>query len=234
MIPVRNGWACLVGGRLEGGPGVELPEASVVDATGLAWHPDRGVAVSLPGGAGLLRGAHVRLLEGAGPSASLVFSPDGGWLAGAALWRTEPPGLAALPGQSGELRAAAFAADGTLLAGFGTEGLRLWRLEPDRSGWAPMPGGDAFGRDVEAFAFHPRRPLLAVAYGTGAVTLGRPGMPGALLLRASGPDPARSLAFSTTGEWLALGTAGGACEIVALPDVLFRDGAADQNAEKAA
>ena len=110
----------------------------------------------------------------------------------------------------------------------------MWRLAPDGSAWAPAPGGDAFGRDVAAFAFHPRRPLLAVAYGTGAVTLGQPGTPGALLLRANGPDPARALAFSATGEWLALGTAGGACEMVALPDVLFRDGAADQNSERAA
>ena len=109
VVSVRNGWACLAGGRLEAGSGVDVPDALPGEASALAWHPVGGLAVSLADGAAMCRGPDLRLLEGAGPSASLLFSPDGVWLAGAALWRTEPPGQAALPGHSGELRAAAFA-----------------------------------------------------------------------------------------------------------------------------
>lgn len=223
-----RGWACIAGGQVHEGPAGsarDLPGAS-----GLAWHGTAGLAVSHAGGVALCRGEQVEQLPGEAPgTAVLAISPDGRWLAGPALWRLSPPARVAVPGAPEPPAAAAFSADGSLLALAGPDGVRLWHLADEA---APALGAWHGGsRAATALAFHPRRPLLAVAYANGVVMLGPANGRDVLLLRGAA-DTVSALAFDRSGAWLAIGTAEGACEIIALPDLLFRAGEAQPTSEE--
>ncbi len=221
VVATGPGWACIADGRVHEGPmprGRDLPRAA-----GLAWNGAAGLAVSHAGGIALCRGDQIEQLPGDAPGTAVIaFSPDGRWLAGPALWRLRPSGEpepVPLPGTPERPAALAFSADGSLLALAGTDGVRLWHLSDAA---APAPGAwQGGGRAATALAFHPRRPLLVAAYGNGAVALG-PASGGDVLLLRGAAEGISALAFDASGAWLAIGTADGACEIIALPDLLFR------------
>ncbi len=225
VVATGPGWACITDGRVHEGPAAcehDLPRAA-----GLAWDGGAGLAVSHAGGVALCRGEQVEQLAGAAAGTAVItFSPDGRWLAGPALWRLRPSGgpePVALPGTPERPAALAFSADGSLLALAGADGVRLWHLSDTA---APTPGAwQGGGRAATALAFHPRRPLVVAAYGNGVVALGPASGRDMLLLRGAG-ESISALAFEASGAWLALGTADGACEIIALPDLLFRSGEA--------
>jgi len=226
VVATGPGWACISDGRVHEGPAArehDLPRAS-----GLAWNGAAGLAVSHAGGVALCRGEQVEQLPGAAPGTAVIaFSPDGRWLAGPALWKFTPRGtpeqLVTLPGAPASPAALAFCADGSLLGLGGADGVRLWHLSDTA---APAPGAwQGGGRAATALAFHPRRPLIVAAYGNGAVVLGPASGRDMLLLRGAA-EGISALAFEASGAWLAIGTADGGCEIIALPDLLFRGGEA--------
>ena len=217
------GWACVAEGRVQGGPAAARDLRGVAD---LVSHQAVGLAVAHAGGVALCRADAVEQLPGGEPAGApggkMAFSPDGHWLvAGAVLWRLAPDReRVALPEAPEAPAAAAFSADGGLLALAGPAGVRLWRLGETV---AAVPGPwQRAERAATAIAFHPRRPLLAVAIENGAVVLGPAEDGGALLLRGAAEDQVTALAFEADGAWLATGTAGGECGLVALPDLLFR------------
>jgi hypothetical protein len=221
VVATGPGWACIAGGRAYEGPVENVRD--LPHATGLAWHETAGLAVSHAGGVALRRGEQVEQLPGEAPGTAVIaFSPDGRWLAGPALWRLSPPARVALPGAPELPAAAAFSADGSLLALAGPDGARLWHLEGEAPALGAWQGGS---RAASALAFHPRHALLAAAYANGVVMLGPASGRDMLLLRGAA-DAISALAFDTSGAWLAIGTAEGGCEIIALPDLLFRGGEA--------
>ena len=216
------GWACIADGQVHEGPAAF--ERDLPRAVGLAWHGTAGLAVSHAGGVALCRGEQVEQLPGEAPGTAVIaFSPDGRWLAGSALWRLSSRSLFALPGAPTASAAVAFSADSSLLALGGADGVRLWHLSDAA---APTPGAwQGGGRAATALAFHPQRPLLVAAYGNGAVAIGPASGRDMLLLRGAA-EGISAMAFEASGAWLAIGTADGACEIIALPDLLFRSGEA--------
>jgi hypothetical protein len=217
------GWACVAEGRVQGGPAAARDLRGVTD---LASHQEAGLAVAHAGGVALCRAEIAEQLPGgvpAGmPGGRMAFSPDGRWLiAGAALWRLAPDReRVALPDAPDTPMAAAFSGDGAFLALAGPSGIQLWRLG-ETAAAVPGPWQGA-ARAATAIAFHPRRPLLAVAIENGAVVLGPAEDGGALLLRGAAEDQVTVLAFAADGAWLATGSAGGECGLVGLPDLLFR------------
>ncbi len=226
VVATGPGWACIAGGQVHEGPAAH--ERDLPPATGLAWNGTAGLAVSHAGGVALSRGEQVEQLPGEAPGTAVIaFSPDGRWLAGPALWHLSPlagaPEHVALPDAPEPPAAVAFSADGSLLALAGPDGVRLWHLTDSA---APTPGAwQGGGRAANALAFHPRRSLLVAAYANGVVALGPASGRDMLLLRGAA-EGISGLAFDASGAWLAIGTTDGACEIIALPDLLFRDGEA--------
>ena len=224
VVAAGPGWACIAGGRVHEGPAAR--ERDLPHATGLAWHGAAGLAVSHASGVALCRGEQVEQLPGEAPGTAVIaVSPDGRWLAGPALWRLSTSSTrVALPGAPEPAAAAAFSSDGSVLALAGPDGVRLWHLAEAS---APKPGAwQGGGKAATALAFHSRRPLLAAAYANGVVALGPETGRDMLLLRSAG-EGISALAFEASGAWLAIGTADGACEIIALPDLLFRGGEAE-------
>ncbi len=234
VVAAGPGWACISDGRVYEGPVTR--ERDLPRAAGLAWNGASGLAVSHAGGVALCRGEQVERLPAEAPGTAVIaFSPDGRWLASRALWRLRPAGApervapagaperVELPDAPEPPAAVAFSTDGTLLALAGADGVRLWHLSDAA---APAPGAwQGGGRAATALAFHPRRPLLVAAYGNGAVVLGPASGRDMLLLRGAA-EGISALAFDASGAWLAIGTADGGCEIIALPDLLFRGGEA--------
>ena len=240
VVATGPGWACIAGGRVHEGPTAH--ERDLPHAMGLAWHGKAGLAVSHASGVALCHGEQVEQLPGEAPGTAVIaFSPDGRWLAGPALWRLSPPEHVAptgapehvaptgapehvaLPDTPEPPATVAFSADGSLLALAGPDGVRLWHLTEAA---APTPGAwQGGGRAANAVAFHPRRSLLAAAYANGVIALGPASGRDMLLLRGAAEEVS-ALAFEASGAWLAIGTADGACEIIALPDLLFRGGEA--------
>ena len=147
---------------------------------GVALSPDSRRLVVLGAGAtlGLWRtedAAPGPALEGAGELRAFAASPDGRWIAGSragddergeadlALWdAVSGRRVAPLEGQGGPVTALAFSADSALLATGGLQSSDVWIWNvADVRPVLVIPGA-ADACSVEALAFHPTKPVLAV------------------------------------------------------------------------
>jgi hypothetical protein len=214
-IATGAGWACIAGDTVHEGP-APGEQYTLPGSKALAWHGRAGLAVAHAGGVALCRAGQVEHLPGEEPGGAVpAFSPDG-------RWRLDPVMRVALPGAPIGLARSAFSSDGACLAVGGTEGVQVWQV----AAASVLSDQRRGGRAVTALAWHPRRALLAVAYENGVAALGPPGDQGMLLLRGASGESVSAMAFEASGAWFAVGTAEGACEIIALPDLLFRGGEA--------
>lgn len=143
------------------------------------WHTADAAPASVPEDAGALR--------------AFAASPDGRWVAGSratgdaaeaeeatlTLWEAATGRrVARLERQAGPVTALAFSGDSGLLATGGPRGdVWLWAVPEGRP--VLVVGDAAARRPVEALAFHPRRPLLAVG---GVDWLAAGGVEGAVVL----------------------------------------------------
>lgn len=93
------------------------------------------------------------------------------------------------------------------------------------AGWAegvPVSTGRPGLVLVEAVAAAPNRPLVAVGYANGLLSLAEIGGPSEILLRENTGAAVTALAFSPDGACLALGSADGSAALVELPDAMFK------------
>ncbi|MBF9035870.1 hypothetical protein HKCCE2091_16605 [Rhodobacterales bacterium HKCCE2091] len=101
-------------------------------------------------------------------------------------------------------------------------------------GWAlpDLPFGDHVGTPVESgrpgltivdhVAPHPGRPIAAVAYANGLVTICQVGQRDELMLREGSGSTVTALDWSTDGAHLAIGGADGTVSIVTFPKSMFK------------
>lgn len=186
-----------------------------------------------PGGAKLAAGHNGGITLWAGGDAPRVLEAPG--LHGGVAWGSDRTFLSSLT-SDGILHAwrsldtepskvetgEAAASLGVLVAGFvAGVGGRVLCWHPPAS--QLLQCGVRNKASVTRVAGHPRRQLVAAGYANGTVVLCQPNSSALLLLRAAGKGAVSALAFSRTGDHLAIGTDGGEIGVVALPDKLFRD-----------
>ena len=217
-------------------------------ATALAFDPaGERLAAAHDGGVTLWSAdAATRSLRAPGCSVSAVWSPDGRslvvGLAENALhaWQLADGADIAVGVQPGRAGSLSFAATGEFVASSGAPRVLCWPWDPPASGSQPVECGMPSSRTpVCAVACHPTHPLVAAAYGNGAVLLCQPGSDDVLFARASAagrpglepgvvPDGSgvTALAWSPDGTRLAMATQGGEIGLLACPTGLFRFGTA--------
>jgi WD40 repeat protein len=152
-------------------------------------------------------------LRHSGYAAEVALSPDGTLLA-VADWGAQTAVLWQLPDQrwignigepQGYCTRVKFSPDGSLLATVGTN-LQIWGLSPRKRMWT-FPAVQVGGLG-SSLAFHPSRPILAVAGENLAFWDLHTGAQ--LNLLADAPTKgARSVVFSSNGNWMALGMQNG-------------------------
>jgi hypothetical protein len=225
----RGGWRVCANGRAVyrlGGSAGRIDVAT--DVTALALDPTGArVAIGHEGGVTLWAGGDApRVLPAPGRQCGLAWSHDATWLASFTpvgklhAWRLPDPTPVTIE-VGGPVNSL-----GTLGNGFvvGVGG-RVLRWLPARAGAEPETCGVANQTAVTRVACHPRLTLVAAGYGNGTVVLCQPSSPALLFLRAAGEGAVSALSFSPEGDHLAIGTDGGEIAVLALPDMLFRDGA---------
>jgi len=226
----RGGWLVAAIGRrvhrLGSAAGVVEVAAEV---TSLAVHPSGArVAIGHAGGVTLWSGGNApRVLPLSGVATGVAWTGDGKWVGcgvDAALhaWR---PGDAAAASVGAEVPVGAVAPSGSGGFAAGAAGrVMLWHPGDDD----PAPCGVANQSVVTRVACHPNRTVIAAGYGNGTVVLCQPDSQALLLIRAAGEGAVTALGFAPGGGHLGIGTDGGEIGILALPDVLFRDGSRPQ------
>jgi len=173
-------------------------------------------------------GTPMRDLQFRGLPRTLVWSPDGAWLAvgldagGVHAWRLADNVDVALGGFSGAGRALSFSSDARLLATSGARRVLYWQLGPEYLAEPGECGLPSTRAPVRVVAFHPSRLLVAAGYESGAVLLCQPGTEDVLLARSAGGGAPLTLAWSPEGQRLVFATEGGEAGIMLLPDGLFR------------
>ena len=223
----RGGWrVCAAGSVLlrlgAGASTLELPQP----ITALAVAPSGArVAIGQANGVTLWAGGDMpRTLEAQGPHAGLVWSKDSRVLAsvteaGDVLTWDIASGTAQPIGDRQPGRSANFLADGRLIASTGGA-IACHDLPAGTSN----PCGAKSRETVQHLACHPRRALVAAGYGNGAIAICRPGAAEIVLVRGQGEGPVTALGWSPSGDTLAYAVPG-SIGLVALPGLLFRDGA---------
>ncbi|MFK8253943.1 WD40 repeat domain-containing protein [Ancylobacter terrae] len=196
----------------------------------------------LPGGRLALAHADaVLIVEGAGetrrfdlsPGAALAWSPDGRRLAvslasgGIAVIEPASGRVLTLADYPAPVRALAWSADGAQLATAGAFRPIVWDLGgPEDELPATRPSTIDTGRAgfvaVETLARHPRRPLLALGFASGAIAVAPVGSRETLMLREPAGGALTHLAWSGDGEHLAFADAEGSLGVVDLPPQLFK------------
>jgi WD40 repeat protein len=195
---------------------------------------------SFPGRAGLLPGIvliilvgaaaqdaqPVRTLEGqAGKVWSVVFSPNGEWLAsgsddGIQLWNPDDGSVVReFPGHSLWTESVAFSPDGQLLASGGgdpqDEGVKLWPVD----GMGPVQTlRGHIGSPIRSVAFSPDGTLVASASDNTTIELWNVGDATLVRTLKGHTDVVWSVAFSPDGTLLASGSADGAVKLWQVED----------------
>lgn len=161
----------------------------------------------------------------------LAWSPDGAWIAcpgrsrGFALVDMAHGASHLVGGYPDPVRSVTWSTPARAIATGGVFRAVAWLHD------ALPVGGDASGAlvtgrpglvVVESVAAHPIRPLLAIGYASGLVTIARFGSPDEMLLRADGGGGAQALAWSGSGDALAIGHAGGSVAVAQFPPGFFK------------
>ena len=225
----RGGWRVCASGRRVyrvGASGSTIEVGGEVKS--LAVHPsgDR-LAIGHDGGVTLWSGGNnPRVLAVPGVAGGVAWTRDSAWLgcaAGGAVRAWRQPDFAAVPA---ELDGAVgwVAASGSGFAAGVAGRVILW--QPGNGD--PAFCGVANQSAVTRVACHPSRTVIAAGYANGTVVLCQPNDRALLFVRAAGEGAVSALGFAPGGGHLAIGTDGGEIAVLALPHVLFRDGAGQQ------
>ncbi len=225
----QGGWRAFATGREVhrlGGSAARIEVGGVVASLALEPAHTR-LAIGHAGGVTVWAGGDApHVLAAPGIQSGLAWSGDSKWLASCTTegvlcaWRLPDPPRAMLKTD------APVHSLGTLGNGFVTgAGGRLLSWNPGDGDTEPQTCGAANQTSVTRVAGHPRRPTVAAGYANGAVALCQPNDASLLILRGAGDGAVSALVFSPLGDHLAIGTEGGEIAVLALPDVLFRDGA---------
>lgn len=238
--PARDG----SGGALVAAGGVvTLYPGDGGTARALARHdgPLRALAPAPDGRLALALADAVLVVEDAGetrrfdlaPGAVLEWSPDGRRLAmslatgGIAVIEPASGRVLTLPDYPAPVRALAWSEDGTQLASAGAFRPIVWDLgAPEDELPATRPATLDTGRAgfvaIETLARHPRRPLLALGFASGAVAVAPIGSREMLMLREPAGGALTHLAWSGDGAHLAFGDGEGSLGVIDLPPQLFK------------
>ncbi|WAP67553.1 WD40 repeat domain-containing protein [Jiella pelagia] len=163
-------------------------------------------------------------------AASLVWSPDGRWLAcamgrhGLCLVDVTAQSSTVLDRFPAPVRCAAFNASADALVAAGAFRITAWSMasppmEDPRSG--AMETGRRGMVTVDRVAAHPTRKLVAAAYENGQIVFAQLGLPDELVLRPAG-TAVTAMAWSADGEYLAVGTADGTAALIDFPSQIFK------------
>lgn len=207
---------------------------TAVPATGLAFSPD-GARIAIAGSGGL---TIWRVKEGGAVVhhdiallSAPVWSADGNWIAAA----TVSGGLGIVAPATGRCglvdgfpappRSVGFSVAADALVTSGAYRLAGWSMAAP-----PLDGCTAgalrTGRPglvlVDSVAPHPLRDLAAAGYRNGALTLARIGQADEMELRSGDAAAVTALAWSRSGDRLAVGCADGSAAVVGLPKQLFK------------
>lgn len=136
-------------------------------------------------------------------------------------WRLSDFGTLEIGGYPGQPRSLSFLADSRLLATSGAARIICWPFAP-QAGDVPLECGASGKAPVQVVACHPRLPLIAAGYHSGATLLCRPDHEMPLLLKDAGGGPISALAWSPDGNHLAYASTAGEVGLVHLPPILFR------------
>jgi WD40 repeat protein len=204
---------------------IELPAS----ATAIAFCPDgRTLGVAHSGGVTLWHEAALpRRLSWPGYHRAIAWSPDGRYVVTGmqenALhgWRVQDGGDMEMAGYPGQPLSLAFTPDGAQLATSGALRPVCWDFARPGASQAPRECGIQSKAPVTSVACHPRYPVIAAGYHSGAVTLCQPDSDSFLLLKGAGGGTPSALAWSPDGERLAFGTQDGWLGWIELPDPVF-------------
>ncbi|XWN29281.1 MAG: WD40 repeat domain-containing protein [Devosia sp.] len=195
------------------------------DGSAFAAATDKGLWVVSHG----VGSAH--LIEGDAVTGPLAWSGDGAYVAtgrdeaGMTLFRMADHTVHANKNYPAPVRSVAWSHPANALVTAGAFRAVAWSLsappvDGDRSG--ALVSGRSGLVLVEAVAAHPARPLLAVGYANGIVTLTKIGAPDEMMLSATEGAAVTALAFTPAGDNLALAHDDGKVAIVNLPPQLFK------------
>ncbi len=224
----RGGWRVCAAGSVLVRLGAEARTLDLPETiTALAVAPNGArVAIGQASGVTLWAGGDTpRALAAEGGQTAVVWSKDSRVLAsvteaGDVLIWDVGAGKAQAVGERQPGRAVGFLADGRVIASAG--GAVVCH---DLSAKGVEPCGANSRETVQHLACHPRRALVAAGYSNGAIAICRPGIAEIVLVRGAGDGPVTTLGWSPAGDTLAYATPG-SIGLVALPGLLFREGAA--------
>lgn len=168
-------------------------------------------------------GAKPEKFEWKGSHLGVTMSPDGRFLVTSmqepALhgWRIADGQHMRMSGYSARVRSLSWTADGNSLATSGSEQLILWPFDGKDGPMRRQPKMLApSAARVVAVACHPRQPVVAVAFGDGAVQLVRLDDGALIEARAADAQPVSALGWDTNGRTLAFGTESGEAGVLVL------------------
>lgn len=208
--------------------GTTLQAAGAV--TALAFSPD-GLTLAAAHAGGVSRWALAALDDGplftpmlTAPD-SLSWCKDGRWLAcclgegGISVIEVATNDLRHHDNFPSPVRTAAFNAPTNSVVASGAFRVVAWSL--DESGNAIASGKPGLVL-VDAVATSPNRPLVAVGYANGLLSLAEIGRPDEMLLRENTGAGITALTWSADGNFLALAGADGSAALVEFPDSMFK------------
>jgi hypothetical protein len=163
-------------------------------------------------------------LEWKGSHLAATMSPDGRFLVTAMQeptlhgWRISDRKDMRMSGYKTRVRSLAWTAGGKWLATSGSDQLILWPFQTRDGpmGKAPRMLASAASQ-AEVVACHPKAEIVAVGYADGLVLLVRVEDGAEIMARAPDSAPVSALAWSRSGDMLAVGTETGEGGVVDLP-----------------
>jgi len=125
----------------------------------------------------------------------------------------------------GPVNNATFSEKGEALVTSGAYRLTGWSIndlpQNNHSG-TPLNTGKPGLIIIDAIAAHPKRSLVAAGYANGLITISNIGTPQEMMVHQESGTQINHLAWSNSGEHLAIGFKSGKAAIVSFPDQLFK------------